>query len=363
MRLLKPDATLNLMIIGVPKERKIHESRVAATPQTVRVLVERGHHVLVEKSAGEGSGIRDEDFIRAGAEIVGSEGELFGKSELIVKVKELLPEEFALLHENNILFSYLHLAANAELVTALRKSGARALAFETVELPNGALPLLAPMSRIAGRLSVQVGIHYLQKTSGGKGVLISGAPGVRPGKVTVIGGGTVGYNAVITALRLGAEVVLIDKDSRKLEFFHEEFGGKVKTVPSYPDSIQRELLNSDLVIGAVLITGIRAPKVITRDMISRMEPGSVFVDVAIDQGGCSETSRPTDLDSPVFDVDGVIHYCVTNIPSLVSRTATYALSNTILPYVSKIAHGKIEEDPALMKGINVDKGELLLKLD
>ncbi|MGH7808547.1 MAG: alanine dehydrogenase [Thermodesulfobacteriota bacterium] len=351
------------MIIGIPKERKVHEYRVALTPQSVRVLVQRGNRVIVEKNAGVGSKISDEEFRRAGAEIVESEEELFKLSELIVKVKELLPEEYALLRKDQVLFSYLHLAANRELLEALKKSGVMAIAFETVELPDGSLPLLSPMSRIAGRLSVQVGSHFLEKTGGGKGVLMSGAPGVRPGKVAVVGGGTVGYNAVLSGLGVGAEVVLIDINQRKLEFFHEEFGGRVKTLPSYPELIKTELKDSDLVIGAVLVTGAKAPRVITKEMISEMEPGSVFVDVAIDQGGCSETSRPTNLDYPTFNVDGVVHYCVTNIPSLASRTASYSLSNNILPYLLKIADGKVGADEALKKGINVDRGRLLLRLD
>ncbi len=347
------------MIIGIPKERKIREYRVSSTPQTIRVLVERGHVVIVEKGAGLGSGISDEEFKKAGAEIIESEEDIFKKSKLIVKVKEPLLDEFPLIRSDHILFCYLHLAAYPELTSTLQKIGVRAIAFETVELLDGSLPLLAPMSRIAGRLSVQIGIHLLEKPSGGKGVLISGAPGVRPAKVTVIGGGTVGYNAVLSAYGLGARVVLIDINPKKLEFFHEQFKGRVKTVPSYPELIEKELIDSDLVIGAVLITGVKAPKVITRDLISKMEPGSVFVDVAIDQGGCSETSRPTNLDSPVYNVDGVIHYCVTNIPSVVSRTSTFSLANSILPYILKIAEGKIEEDPALIKGINVDGGKLL----
>jgi alanine dehydrogenase len=351
------------MIIGIPRERKVHEYRVSLTPQAVRVLVERGHQVLVERGAGSGSGIKDEEFSRAGARLVDSEESLFDGAELIVKVKEPISEEFPLIRSKHIIFSYLHLAANRELLEVLRKSGVRAIAFETIELPDGSLPLLAPMSRIAGRLSVQVGMHYLEKPQGGKGVLLGGAPGVKPGKVTVIGGGTVGYNAVITALGLGAEVTVIDKNPKKLEFFHERFSGSVKTLPSYPEFVEGEVKGSDIVIGAVLVTGARAPKVITRNMVSGMEPGSVFVDVAIDQGGCSETSHPTVLDSPVFVVDGVIHYCVTNIPSLVPRTATHALSNAILPYVLKIASGDYENDESIKKGINVDRGEVLLKLD
>jgi len=351
------------MIIGIPRERKVHEYRVSLTPQAVRVLVERGHQVLVERGAGSGSGIRDEEFSRAGARLVDNEESLFDGAELIVKVKEPISEEFPLIRSNHIIFSYLHLAANRDLLEVLRKSRVRAIAFETIELPDGSLPLLAPMSRIAGRLSVQVGMHYLEKPQGGKGVLLGGAPGVKPGKVTVIGGGTVGYNAVITALGLGAEVTVIDKNPKKLEFFHERFSGSVKTLPSYPEFVEGEVKGSDLVIGAVLVTGARAPKVITRNMVSGMEPGSVFVDMAIDQGGCSETSHPTTLDSPVFVVDGVIHYCVTNIPSLVPRTATHALSNAILPYVLKIASGDYENDESIKKGINVDRGEVLLKLD
>ncbi len=351
------------MIIGIPKERKVREYRVSSTPQTVRVLVERGHEVLVERSAGLGSGISDQEFEKAGGEIVEGEEEVFKRSKLIVKVKEPLPEEFHLIREDHIIFSYLHLAAYPELTRALQKIGVRAIAFETVELMDGSLPLLTPMSRIAGRLSIQIGIHLLEKPGGGKGVLISGAPGVRPAKVTVIGGGTVGYNAVVSAFGLGARVVLIDINPKKLEFFHEEFKGRVKTVPSYPELIEEELRDSDLVIGAVLVTGVIAPKVISRGMISKMEPGSVFVDVAIDQGGCSETSRPTNLDSPVYNAQGVLHYCVTNIPSLVSRTSTFSLSNSILPYVIKIADEKIEEDPALVKGINIDEGRVLIKLN
>jgi alanine dehydrogenase len=351
------------MVIGIPKERKVREYRVAVTPQTIRILVQRGHTVLVENGAGIGSGINDDNFKKAGAEILETEEEIFRTSKLIVKVKELLPEEFSLIREDQILFSYLHLAASTELARALQKSGGRAIAFETVELSGGSLPLLVPMSRIAGRLSVQIGIHFLEKPNGGKGVLISGAPGVKPGKVTVVGGGTVGYNAVISAFGLGAEITVIDKNQKKLEFFHEEFKGQVKTLPSYPELIEEELSSSELVVGAVLVTGAKAPKVITKEMISKMEPGSVFLDAAIDQGGCSETSRPTNLDSPTFTVDGVVHYCVTNIPSLVSKTATYSLADAILPYVLQIADGEIEKDGALMKGINVDRGKLLLKLD
>jgi alanine dehydrogenase len=351
------------MVIGIPKERKVQEYRVALTPQAVGVLVQHGHSVLVEKGAGLGSGITDQEFKNAGARIARNEKELFKKSKLIVKVKEPIPGEYSLIKENHIIFSYLHIAADKKLVQALKKSKCRAIAFETVELPDGSLPLLMPMSRIAGRLSVQVGVHFLQKSKGGKGVLLSGAAGVRNGKVTVIGGGTVGYNAVLSALGLGADVTVIDIKQGVLEYYYDRFEGKVRTLPSYPEVIEKELKDSDLVVGAVLVTGAKAPTVITKKMISNMEKGSLFVDVAIDQGGCSETSRPTNHDSPVYKVNDVLHYCVTNMPSLVSITSTYSLSNVILPYVLQVADGKIDEAPSILKGINIDNGDLLINLN
>jgi len=350
------------MIIGIPKERKVQEYRVALTPYAVRYLRDNGHRVLVERGAGLGSGIEDKDYIKAGAKIVPSEKALFQQSELIVKVKEPLPEEYPLIKEHHTVFGYLHLAADKKLVTALKKSKCCAMAFETVELADGSLPLLSPMSRVAGRLSVQVGVHFLQKSKGGKGVLLSGAGGVRSGRVTVIGGGTVGFNAVLSALGLGAEVTVIDNNHEKLEFFYEHFEGRVKTRPSYPEIIEEEMKGADLVVGAVLITGEKAPKVITRKVISAMDEGSVFVDVAIDQGWCSETSRPTTHNAPVYNLNGIIHYCVTNMPSLVSKTSTYSLSNTILPYVLKVADGETERDESLYKGINVNKGKVLINM-
>ena len=351
------------MIIGIPKERKVQEYRVALTPQAVGVLVQHGHKVLVEKGAGLGTGISDLEYKNAGARIVGNEKELFKKSKLIVKVKEPIPEEYSLITENHIVFGYLHLAADKKLVQVLKKSKCRAIAFETVELSDGSLPLLMPMSRIAGRLSVQVGVHFLQKSKGGKGVLLSGAAGVRNGRVTVIGGGVVGYNAVLSALGLGADVTVIDIKQDVLEYYYDKFQGKVKTLPSYPEIIENQLKHSDLVVGAILVTGAKAPNVITKKMISNMEPGSLFVDVAIDQGGCSETSKPTNHDKPVYKVSDVLHYCVTNMPSLVAQTSTLSLSNAILPYVLKIADGKVDQDPALLKGINIDQGLLLINLD
>jgi len=350
------------MNIGIPKERKIQEYRVALTPEAVHVLAGRGHAVFVEKGAGVGSGIADDAYAGAGARIVGTEKELFRKSGLVIKVKEPIPSEYPLIKERHVIFSYLHLAAAPALVTALKKTGCRAIAFETVELPDGSLPLLAPMSRIAGRLSVQVGLQFLQKPNGGKGVLLSGSAGVRNGNVTVIGGGVVGLSAVVSAVGLGAEVTVIDNKPEKLEYFYDHFEGNVKTLPSYPGVVSEALASSDLVVGAVLVAGLRSPKVITSGMIAGMEPGSVFVDVAIDQGGCSETSRPTTHDSPVYVKHGVTHYCVTNMPALVSRTSSYALSNAILPYVVLAADGRVDDTPALRKGINIDRGELMIPL-
>ncbi len=350
------------MVIGIPKERKVQEYRVALTPQAVGVLVQHGHKVYVEKGAGLGTGIPDDDYKEAGAQIAKSEKELFAKSKLIVKVKEPIPQEYPLITENHIIFGYLHIAADKKLIQTLKKSGCCAIAFETVELEDGSLPLLAPMSRIAGRLSVQVGVHFLQKSKGGKGVLLSGAAGVRNGKVTVIGGGVVGYNAILSAVGLGADVTVIDVKEQVLEFYYDKFEGNVKTLPSYAEIIERELKESDLVVGAVLLTGAKAPEIITRKMISNMEHGSLFVDVAIDQGGCSVTSRPTNHDKPTYKDSGVIHYCVTNMPSLVSKTSTFSLSNAILPYVLELAGGEIEKNSPLSKGINIDKGKLLINL-
>lgn len=350
------------MIIGVPRERKIQEYRVALTPQAVSVLTARGHEVLIEKGAGLGSAISDDEFKKAGAKIVSTEKALFSKSELIVKVKEPVEEEYGLIDSRHTLFCYLHLAAAPKLVTALKKSGCRAIAFETVVLEDGSLPLLMPMSRIAGRLSVQVGVHFLQKSKGGKGVLLSGAAGVDNGKVTVIGGGTVGYNAVLSAIGLGARVTVIDIKQEVLEFYYDRFNGYVKTLLSYPDVITEELVSSDLAVGAVLVAGAKAPKVITRKMISAMEPGSVFVDVAIDQGGCSETSRPTTHESPVYTSNGVIHYCVTNMPALVSKTSTHSLSNAIVPYVVKIADSPDDLVPEIQRGVNIEDGKLKIDI-
>lgn len=348
------------MIIGIPKERKKNEFRVSLTPDAVKFIADRGHSILVEKDAGTGSGISDKEYRSSGARIADSELEIFGESELIVKVKEPQQKEYELIRPEHKLFCYLHLAAEKGVTKALVKSGATAIAFETVQLEDGTLPLLAPMSMIAGRLSIQVGIHHLEKYGGGKGVLMSGAPGVKPARVLIIGGGNVGLNAATIASGLGATVTVIDKDPKKLDYIFYKFSHRINTLPSYPDIIERECINSDLIIGSVLVAGRKAPVVITADLVKKMEPGTVFVDVAIDQGGCSETSRPTTHDSPVYTVNDIIHYCVTNIPSLVSRTASFYLSNAILPYVLKIADNDL--DDAVRKGINVESGKLKLKL-
>lgn len=348
------------MKIGVPKEVKTSEFRVALTPRAARSLVDAGHEVLVEKSAGKGIGIEDERYTAAGAKIAENPEEIFSNSELIVKVKEPQESEYPLITSRHTLFCYLHLAAEKQLTDALVSSGAKAVAFETVQTPGGELPLLEPMSIIAGRISAQVGAAFLQKDNDGKGVLLGGVPGVRPAKTLVVGGGTVGHGAADVALAMGAEVTVIDKNPAKLALFHERFGGRIKTLPSYPSLINDECAAADLVVGAVLVPGLKAPTVISEEAIEKMEEGSVFVDVSIDQGGCSETSRPTSHTDPVYKTHGVTHYCVTNIPSLAAKTATYALSGKITPYVLKIAEGNFDEP--LTKGVNVENGKLVIDL-
>ncbi|QMU56621.1 MAG: alanine dehydrogenase [Candidatus Mycalebacterium zealandia] len=348
------------MKIGIPKEVKTSEFRVALTPRAIRTFTEAGHETIVEKSAGNGVGITDEQYSSAGAQIAQSAAEVFEEASLIVKVKEPQESEYTLITEKHTLFCYLHLAAEPRLTEALVASGSRAIAFETVQTADGALPLLEPMSLIAGRISAQIGAAYLQKDNDGKGVLLGGVPGVRPAKTLVVGGGIVGGGAAEVALGMGSEVTVIDKNPAKLTLFHERFGGRVKTLPSYNSLINEECARSDLVVGAVLVPGLVAPKVITAEAIAAMEDGSVFTDVSIDQGGCSETSRPTSHTDPVYKTSGVTHYCVTNIPSLAARTATYALSGKIMPYALKIAGGG--ENEALRKGVNIENGKLLIDL-
>ncbi|MBI5189546.1 MAG: alanine dehydrogenase [Nitrospirae bacterium] len=351
------------MIIGVPKEIKDKEFRVGMTPAGAAELVHAGHTVLVEAGAGEGSGIPDREYIRAGAKVAQSRESLFRRAELIVKVKEPRPEEYELLREGQIIFTYLHLAADRGLTLELLDRKVVAVAYETIQRADGSLPLLMPMSQVAGRLSVQVGAYYLQENNGGRGVLLSGVPGVEPARVVVIGAGTVGANAAKIAHGMGAEVTLLDLNVDRLDYIEDIFHGSIRTLVSNRRVVEEAVTSADLVIGAVLVPGAKAPKLITREMVSRMRRGSVVVDVAIDQGGCFETSRPTSHSDPVYMVDGVIHYCVTNMPGAVPRTSTFGLTNVTLPYVMKIADNGVEaalsSDPAFMKGLNCWRGRLV----
>jgi alanine dehydrogenase len=349
------------MKIGVVKEIKSDEYRVALTPAGGRELVGRGHDVLVESGAGEGSAFPDDAYAAVGASICSAE-QVWAESELLLKVKEPLPSEYGLLREGQILFTYLHLAANAELTQALVESGAACVAYETVETANGALPLLAPMSEIAGRLSAQAGAYFLEKPVGGRGLLLGGVAGVAPGRVLIIGGGIVGYNAAVIAIGLGANVTILERSIDRMRHLDEILSGRVSLVMSSTLQIEQSVREADVVIGAVLIPGARAPKLITREMLTTMKNGSVLCDVAIDQGGCAETSRPTTHTNPVYVVEGVTHYCVANMPGAVPITSTKALTNATLPYVEAIAeHGLVEavaRDPALAKGVNVLDGKV-----
>jgi alanine dehydrogenase len=350
------------MIIAVPKEIKTREYRVGMTPAGVRTLVEDGHQVLIETTAGVGSGITDEQYRTVGAELRASAAELYAEAEMIVKVKEPLPTEYALLRQGQILFTYLHLAPAPDLTRMLLERRVTGVAYETVQIDDGSLPLLHPMSEVAGRMAVQVGAYFLQKENGGKGVLLGGAPGVHPAKVVILGGGTVGSNALRIAVGMGADVTVIDLDSRRLGMLDDHYGNRIHTLMSNSQNIEEEVRRADLLVGAVLVTGARAPILVKRERLKEMEPGSVIVDVAVDQGGCVETIHPTTHDNPVYTVDDILHYGVANMPGAVSRTSTYALTNVTLPYVRKIAaRGIIEaarEDAALRKGINTFGGLL-----
>jgi alanine dehydrogenase len=347
--------------IGVAKEIKSDEYRVALTPAEARELVGRGHDVLVESGAGEGSAFPDAAYTARGASIASAE-QVWAESELLLKVKEPLPSEYGLLREGQILFTYLHLAANAQLTQALVESGAACVAYETVETANGALPLLAPMSEIAGRLSAQAGAYFLEKPLGGRGLLLGGVAGVAPGRVLIIGGGIVGYNAAVIAIGLGASVTILERSIDRMRHLDEILSGRVSLVMSSTLQIEESVREADVVIGAVLIPGARAPKLITREMLTTMKTGAVFCDVAIDQGGCAETSKPTTHTDPVYVVEGVTHYCVANMPGAVPITSTKALTNATLPYVEAIAeHGLVEavaRDPALARGVNVLDGKV-----
>ena len=348
------------MIIGVPKEIKDNEYRVSLTPGGALTLVQAGHQVHVESGAGEGSGFPDSEYVAAGAKTVATRASIFEQAEMVIKVKEPLPEEYELLRRDLLLFTYLHLAADLELTHALMEGGTTAIAYETVQAPDGTLPLLTPMSEVAGRMSIQVAAHFLEKPSGGRGKLLGGVPGVLPADVVVIGGGTVGTNAAQMALGMGASVLILDIDAERLRYLSEVLHGNLMTLASNPANIAEAVKRADVVIGAVLLPGAKAPKLVTREMVGTMKPGSVIVDVAVDQGGCVETTRPTSHSDPVFLVDDVLHYCVTNMPGAVPRTSTYALSNATLPYAIKLANNgfadAVHEDPALSKGVNVYKG-------
>ena len=346
------------MIIGIPKEIKTLENRVAMTPGGVAALVRAGHAVRVEAGAGVGSGLTDEEYAAAGASLT-TAAEAWS-AELVVKVKEPLPEEYGFLRRDLILFTYLHLAAAEELARALLAAGTTGVAYETVQLPDGSLPLLTPMSEVAGRMAAQIGARYLEKTQGGRGVLLGGVPGVAPGSAVILGAGVVGLNAAKMALGLGAQVTLMDVSHQRLQYVDDVFGGRVATVTSTEPNIRDAVRRADLVIGAVLIPGAAAPKLVTRDMLPTMKPGSVIVDVAVDQGGCVETTRPTTHKDPTFVVDGVVHNCVANMPGAVPRTSTFALVNQTLPYVQKLAAQGLDalrRDPSLLKGLNTHHGQ------
>jgi alanine dehydrogenase len=349
------------MRVGVAKEIKPQEYRVALTPAGARELAQHGHEVLVEAEAGVGSAFPDEAYERAGATIV-SVDDAWSRSELLLKVKEPIAAEYGRLREDLTLFTYLHIAADEPLTRALVESGITAIAYETVETERGALPLLAPMSEIAGRLAPQAGAHHLEKPKGGRGLLLGGVAGVAPGRVVVIGGGIVGYNAAVIALGLGAQVTILERSVDRMRHLEEVLSGRVSLLMSSSLQIEESLKEADLVIGAVLIPGALAPKLVTRDMLAEMEAGSVLVDVAIDQGGCAETSRPTTHDEPVYTVDGVIHYCVANMPGAVPITSTRSLTNVTLPYVEAIAHrgtfDAVRSDPDLGRGVNVVGGHV-----
>ncbi len=349
------------MIIGVPKETKTREYRVGMTPAGVRSLVMRGHTVLVERGAGEGSGIRDEEYSAQRATIVSAASDSWA-AELVVKVKEPLPEEYRFFRRGMILYTYLHLAAEPELTRRLAESGVAAVAYETIQLGDGTLPLLRPMSEVAGRMAVQVGATCLERERGGKGVLLGGVPGTRRGRVVILGGGVVGRNAATIAIGMGAQVTVLDVRADTMAYLEDVFGGAIETLYSNPTNIEEMVRRADLLIGAVLVTGAAAPKLVDEDLVGSMEKGSVIVDVAVDQGGCIETCRPTNHDQPTYEVRGVVHYCVPNMPGAVPQTSTWALTNVTIPYAAKIADlgiaGAVRADAALMQGVNTYGGQV-----
>ncbi|KAB7764651.1 alanine dehydrogenase [Xanthomonas sacchari] len=349
------------MLVGVPKEIKNHEYRIGLTPSGVRELVLHGHQVLVQRGGGQSIGLTDAEYERAGARIAEDAASVFAQAEMIVKVKEPQPEECAMLRPGQLLFTYLHLAPDPQQAAALQRSGCTAIAYETVTDGHGGLPLLAPMSEVAGRMAIQAGAHALEKAQGGSGVLLGGVPGVKPAQVLVIGGGVVGINAARMAMGLHARVTVLDRSLERLKYLDELYGQQLTTLYSTRDAIEQCLPHTDLVIGAVLIPGAAAPKLVSREQLALLRPGSVLVDVAIDQGGCFETSRPTTHQQPTYEVDGIVHYCVANMPGGVARTSTFALTNATLPFVLLLAeHGlqALRDDQDLRNGLNVHAGKL-----
>jgi alanine dehydrogenase len=349
------------MIVGIPKEIKPQENRVALVPPGARALAAAGHPVVIEAGAGANSGFGDDAYRAAGAAIAGSAEEVYSRADLIVKVKEPQPKETALLQSRHLLFCYLHLAAEPALTQGLMESGCTAIAYETVQAADGSLPLLVPMSQVAGRMSIQVGADVLLRHHGGRGVLLSGIPGVRPAKVVVLGAGIVGSNAAQIAVGLGADVSVLDVSARVLARLDEIYQGRLKTIVSSAHAVAEEVRDADLVIGAVLVTGAKAPRLVTRQMVATMQRGSVIVDVAIDQGGCVETSRPTTHADPTYVEEGVVHYCVTNMPGAVARTSTLGLTNATLPYVLRLADGGarvLTTDSGFASGLNIQGGKI-----
>jgi alanine dehydrogenase len=349
------------VLIGVPKEIKTREYRVGMTPAGVRTLVGRGHKVLVEAGAGDGSGIADEAYARAGATLVPSAAEAWA-ADMVVKVKEPLAAEFGYFRDGLILYTYLHLAAEPALTRELATKGVSAVAYETIQLDDGSLPLLRPMSEVAGRMAVQVGASCLEKERGGKGVLLGGVPGTRRGRVVILGGGVVGRNAATIAVGMGAQVTVLDVRAETMSYLEDVFGGAIETLYSNPENIERAVERADLVVGAVLVTGAKAPQLVTEELIGQMEKGSVVVDVAVDQGGCIATCRPTTHDQPTYEVHGVVHYCVANMPGAVSHTSTWALTNTTIRYAVALADKGLvaaaKADRALRLGINTWGGHV-----
>jgi alanine dehydrogenase len=350
-----------MMIIGLPKEVKEDEYRVAMMPGGVRQLVECGHEILVQTEAGKESGFGDSEYEEAGAGLVPTAQEAW-EADLVVKVKEPQPSEYAFMHSDLVLFTYLHLAAERNLTSEMVQRGVTAIAYETVECPDGSLPLLIPMSEVAGRMAVQVGAQLLEKTNGGRGKLLGGVPGVRPADVSILGAGVVGTNAAQIALGMGAHVILMDINAERIRYLDQVLHGRLTTLRANPINVAEAVRKADLLIGAVLVRGGRAPCLVTRAMVKSMKPGSVIVDVAVDQGGCVETTRPSTHSDPIHVVDGVLHYGVSNMPGAVPRTSTYALSNATLPYVMQLADqgivNALRSDPALAKGVNVYQGKV-----